>query len=502
MKIFATLLLCMTILQSVHSQDGECGTPSSPDLLQPLRNKGLLRTGLGYYTIQVYLHFIRKDDGGGDNKVSIYDGLMAFINMQNIYRHYNICFSLIDYDEINNTDLYHYRDGASCSGIFSNESDLSTLISTNNHSNAIDIYYVPKNDWNCYNGTSEGIPSKAIVVVGTNSVNNGTTLPHEMGHCLGLYHTFEKGTCKECVTRDPSKRNCETCGDYICDTPADPYPVGWSISGCTYTGTVTDDCDGNLAFSPNVSNYMSYSGFCRSAFTPGQINRILTSIENNATLQNVLVPQNITLSNESYPKTITNDIVISYQVTTASGTLTAENITIQDGANIFYVAGEEISLNDGFSVEEGGEFYATIGFSCNPDLSNARMANPNIPNSIKGIGNLFMVGPKKNTRVSKKEAPKKNKRQNMNHVLSSRIINRGLFQPLGIEFDLPDKAVVTVTITDAAGEIMATPVNKQRYEKGTHEVVFTLPSQKTGGMFYKVTAEMASETLTERQKLK
>lgn len=90
----------------------------------------------------------------------------------------------------------------------------------------------------------------------------------------------------------------------------------------------------------------------------------------------------------------------------------------------------------------------------------------------------------------------------MNHVLSSRIIYPKLFHPSGIEFDLSETAVVTVTITDAEGEIMATPVNKQRYEKGTHEVVFTLPSQKTGGMYYHITAEMAGETVTERKKLK
>ncbi len=90
----------------------------------------------------------------------------------------------------------------------------------------------------------------------------------------------------------------------------------------------------------------------------------------------------------------------------------------------------------------------------------------------------------------------------VNHVLSSRIMYPGLFQPSGIEFDLPEAAVVTVTITDATGEIMLTPVNKQRYEKGTHEVVFTLPSKKNDGLFYRISAEMEGEILTERKKLK
>ena len=77
----------------------------------------------------------------------------------------------------------------------------------------------------------------------------------------------------------------------------------------------------------------------------------------------------------------------------------------------------------------------------------------------------------------------------------------GLFKPSGVEFDLPEASVVTVTIMDSAGEIMAIPVNKQHYEKGTHEVVFTVPKRKIGGLFYGILAEMAGETVTEKKKL-
>ena len=77
-----------------------------------------------------------------------------------------------------------------------------------------------------------------------------------------------------------------------------------------------------------------------------------------------------------------------------------------------------------------------------------------------------------------------------------------LFHPSGIEFDLPKEAIVTVTITNTEDENMSTPVNRQRYDKGTHEVVFTLPSKHHGDLFYKITAEMGNETVTERKKLK
>lgn len=48
-------------------------------------------------------------------------------------------------------------------------------------------------------------------------------LPHEIGHHFSLYHPFDyNGGAKELVKRDTGA-NCETTGDFLCDTPADPY---------------------------------------------------------------------------------------------------------------------------------------------------------------------------------------------------------------------------------------------------------------------------------------
>lgn len=90
----------------------------------------------------------------------------------------------------------------------------------------------------------------------------------------------------------------------------------------------------------------------------------------------------------------------------------------------------------------------------------------------------------------------------MKHVLASRILYPDPFQPSGIEFDLQEEAIVTVTITDATDEIAATPVNQQRYREGTHQVFFTVPIHHAAELFYRIIAEIDGDTVSERKKLK
>ena len=125
---------------------------------------------------------------------------------------------------------------------------------------------------------------KAIV----NGVYYSTsTLAHEMGHCLGLYHTHH-GTAEEGGDDRPCPEfvdgsNSTTCGDYISDTPADPNE--WSV--CSYVGTKHDGH--GQRYAPDPSNYMSYAGkLCRIRFTNGQIKRMKQSIDITDILKRVL----------------------------------------------------------------------------------------------------------------------------------------------------------------------------------------------------------------------
>ncbi|MEM9919476.1 MAG: M43 family zinc metalloprotease, partial [Bacteroidota bacterium] len=100
---------------------------------------------------------------------------------------------------------------------------------------------------------------------------------HEMGHYLGLYHTFQGG----CTNND-----CLLDGDRVCDTPPDQstarVPCGGSANSCT---SDVNTGDPNNPFTTDQQdmyiNYMDYGDFdCYSAFSQGQSDRMHFTIEN------------------------------------------------------------------------------------------------------------------------------------------------------------------------------------------------------------------------------
>lgn len=114
---------------------------------------------------------------------------------------------------------------------------------------------------------------------------------HEMGHCLGLLHTFQSNSCP--IALYANEPTCATLGDEVCDTP----PVlsvgricgqvvelspGQTITGCSevdsqqYVENMNSDAR---------KNYMDYVSYCDwFIFTPGQIERAHNQTETGRSL--------------------------------------------------------------------------------------------------------------------------------------------------------------------------------------------------------------------------
>lgn len=98
-------------------------------------------------------------------------------------------------------------------------------------------------------------------------LDHGRTATHEIGHYLGLDHTFYPEF--DCPIGDVP--DCYTQGDLLCDTPSERYAFR---GGCD--GDIEASCGQT---SRPYDNYMNYSDdLCMTRFTPEQINRMRCSL--------------------------------------------------------------------------------------------------------------------------------------------------------------------------------------------------------------------------------
>ncbi|KAH7401284.1 metalloprotease [Pyrenochaeta sp. MPI-SDFR-AT-0127] len=131
----------------------------------------------------------------------------------------------------------------------------------------LNVYFVPGTQYLGYAYFPQAVTSGSTafyrdgVVIRSSTVpggsqakyNLGHTATHEIGHWLGLYHTFQGG--------------CTGSGDFVSDTPAE-------ASESYNCATTRDSCPNDPGLDP-VRNYMDYSDdSCFTGFTDGQEARI------------------------------------------------------------------------------------------------------------------------------------------------------------------------------------------------------------------------------------
>lgn len=244
------------------------------------------------YYVNVYFHIIKDNNGNGGAPASRVNDIMNQLN--SAFNQHYIYFtnnSTIDY--IDNSFWFNIPFG----------SQSHTL---NSNSDGIDIYLYPETE-SCSgaNAYCVGNSNLGITFFGTLR-ETGFKLSefaaaHEMGHMLGLPHTFENSFGDE----DVDGSDCLTEGDRFCDTPASPARtvylpcantnvlggLNFEVSpypNCNWLNPATEPGTG-LLYTPDATNYMDYSHpTCYSSFSNEQVKAMRAKMERSNLIDDVV----------------------------------------------------------------------------------------------------------------------------------------------------------------------------------------------------------------------
>lgn len=264
-KFFTILLLLSVFAIQAQVPLRSCGTEMPEDFRQKYYSKNMdylfeqTPGARAMRWVPVVYHILTKDDGtGGISLKLIFD---SHCELNEAYNKFDIGFFIYAIDSIKSNSLYSNTYPSSWS-----------VFPTYNTPAKCNIYISPDLDV-CGFATYPGMSSGGGIFLNKSCYGAGSsTLQHEMGHFMGLPHTFEDTNPVEYVNGS----NCATKGDRFCDTPADFVDYR---APCPYNGNQTDP-NGDLY--KNVideSLYMSYFyDACQNKFSPMQ------QIEMNNTL--------------------------------------------------------------------------------------------------------------------------------------------------------------------------------------------------------------------------
>ncbi|MFN3848193.1 MAG: GEVED domain-containing protein [Spirosomataceae bacterium] len=216
--------------------------------------------------IAVKPHIVRKSDGSGGFDTSTLNAVFDTLNKQYIGAGIQFFISGNTPNYIDNDKYF----------IFDSDAHEGELTARYDVRNAINLYFVSEFADNiggyAYFPSTDRNTNRIFVYYANISDMVKRVVPHEMGHYMGLWHTFQDAwdsRLAELVTRGEGA-NCSYAGDMICDTPADPYGRIIFIGGvdCGFNYDYVDA--NNEKFKPQTGNTMSYYRGCGNFLTAGQ----------------------------------------------------------------------------------------------------------------------------------------------------------------------------------------------------------------------------------------
>ena len=243
-----------------------CGTrdldDATADAVEDYTRRVLDRSGDTFLTashvIPVYFHVIRSSSGSGGVTTTQISNQMNVLN--NAFAGSSFSFTLVSVSHTNN-DAWYVAGPSTLA-----EKNMKQALRQGG-SNALNIYSNNMGGgllgWATFPSSYASKPKMDGVVILNASLpggsaapyNMGDTATHEVGHWMGLYHTFQGG--------------CQKNNDFVADTPAERSPAFGCPSG-------RDSCTGvrNPGLDP-IENFMDYTDdSCMDEFTAGQVARM------------------------------------------------------------------------------------------------------------------------------------------------------------------------------------------------------------------------------------
>ncbi len=281
------LVLLVAMASTSYAQSPPaCGTNATS--LEAIRSRlllnkaqlseGALPAARSIEYVPVRFHMVTQNDGSGG--VAIRNVLDQLCTLNEDFAETGIQFYMRgDFTPVRNT------------GVNENHIQQTSYMSMMRDAEAINVWIVRTP----YSPNPEALTyglyqvSQDWLIIRREEINRSSyTLTHEMGHFFGLLHTFygwdidpwmesrhgnpaPAMSPMDIPTERQDRSNCDSAGDYICDTPPD-YNFGYYWThNCSYQGGAKDPM-GNLV-QPDETNFMSYFDRCDRAdyhFSPQQ----------------------------------------------------------------------------------------------------------------------------------------------------------------------------------------------------------------------------------------